>query len=164
MKWRIPDWRTLLRGRVSAPLPDDPISVPLAVCGAHLSGEPLNGELTGRGARLLRACRTAPAYRLLLLAGGPPRRPGMVRLPTGEPGGAAIVVEVWDVPTPRLGGFLVGVPAPLCIGSVELEDGSRVAGFLCEGHAARDAEDITGFGGWRAFLASGGAAVRAAAS
>jgi allophanate hydrolase len=123
--------------------------VKVAVCGAHMSGLPLNKELTERGGRLVAACRTGRGYRLYALPGGPPERPGLLR--SGN--GAAIEVEVWQIPTVSLGSFVEGIPPPLAIGSVELEDGSRVKGFLCEAHATEGARDITEFGGWRNYLA-----------
>jgi allophanate hydrolase len=126
---------------------DDTV-VAIAVCGAHLSGLPLNHQLTERGARLVRKCRTSPAYRLYALTEFDPPRPGLVR---GE-GGAAIEVEVWDLPAQHFGSFMAGIPAPLGIGSVALEDGSEVKGFLCEAHAVRSAPDITTLGGWRQYL------------
>ena len=124
--------------------------IPLVVCGAHLQGLPLNHQLTERGAHLIAATRTAPRYRLYALAGGPPRRPGLVRVATG---GEAIEVEVWELPLAGLGGFVAGIPAPLGIGTVELEDGSWHKGFICEPCALEDALDITAHGGWRAWLA-----------
>jgi allophanate hydrolase len=127
----------------------------LCVCGAHMSGLPLNGELTARGGRLVATTRTAPVYRLFALPGGPPLRPGLVR--TGV-GGASIEVEVWRLPAAAVGAFLAGVPSPLAIGSVELADGTRVKGFLCEAVATSAAEDVTGFGGWRAVLRARAAA------
>ncbi len=123
-------------------------TVRLAVCGAHMQGLPLNGQLTERGARLVRACRTAPHYRLFALPGGPPARPGLLR---GE-GGAAVEVEVWELHSSAFGSFVAGIPAPLGIGSVELEDGETVKGFLCEAHATAAARDITALGGWRRYL------------
>ncbi len=125
----------------------------LCVCGAHMSKLPLNHELTSRGGQLVAATRTAPVYRLHALPGGPPLRPGMVRVAEG---GAAIEVEVWRLPAAAVGGFLAGVPSPLAIGSVELADGSRVKGFLCEAVAVDAAEDVTAFGGWRAVLRAKG--------
>jgi allophanate hydrolase len=122
--------------------------VPLAVVGAHLSGQPLNHELVVLGARLRRTTLTAPDYRLYALPDG--RRPGLVCRP-GE--GAAIEVEVWDVPSAALGAFLAGIAPPLGLGMVTLEDGSLITGFLCEAHAVATARDITGFGGWRAWRA-----------
>lgn len=125
--------------------------MPLAVVGAHLSGQPLNHQLTDRGALLLRTARTSPNYRLYALPGTRPPKPGLVRVASGG-GGAAIELEVWAVPSSEVGPFLAGVGAPLAIGSVELDDGSRVHGFLCESHAATNAEDISSLGGWRAYL------------
>jgi len=131
---------------------DDEIA--LAVVGAHMSGLPLNGELTQLGARFLDRARTAPCYRLYALAGGPPWRPGLVR----DDRGSAIELEVWALPEQAFGRFLRAVPAPLGIGTLTLEDGAQVKGFLCEAAAARDALDITAHGGWRAYLAAMAAA------
>ena len=122
--------------------------VRVAVCGAHMAGLPLNGQLTGRGGRLVRACHTVPQYRLFALPGGPPARPGLLR----DASGSAIAVEVWELPTATFGSFVAGIPAPLGIGSMELEDGEVVKGFLCEAYATRDARDITALGGWRRYL------------
>jgi allophanate hydrolase len=124
-------------------------SVLLAVVGAHMSGLPLNSELTERGARLLRAERTAAAYRLYALPGEGVRRPGLVRV---EGGGESVELELWEISPAALGELLCQVPAPLGIGRVELADGAEVAGFICEGHAAPLAEDVTEHGGWRAYL------------
>lgn len=123
----------------------------LVVCGAHLQGLPLNGQLLARGGRRLALTRSAPHYRLHALAGGPPLRPGMVRVAED---GAAIEVEVWELPSSELGSFLTGIPAPLGLGKVELADGSWETGFICEPYGLAGAEDITAHGGWRAWLAS----------
>ncbi|PKO31330.1 MAG: allophanate hydrolase [Betaproteobacteria bacterium HGW-Betaproteobacteria-7] len=123
--------------------------VRVAVCGAHLSGLPLNWQLTERGGRLIGATRSAPEYRFYALVGGPPLRPGMVRV---DQGGAKIEMEVWELPASNFGSFVAGIPAPLGIGKVRLEDGSQVSGFICEGLGISGGEDITAFGGWRAWL------------
>jgi allophanate hydrolase len=123
----------------------------VVVCGAHLDGLPLNWQLRQRGGRLLQATDSAPCYRLYALAGGPPLRPGMLRV---REDGAAIAVEVWEIPSHELGSFLQGIPAPLGLGKVQLADGSWESGFICESHALAEARDITHFGGWRAYLAS----------
>ena len=128
--------------------------VQVAVCGAHLSGLPLNWQLTQRGAMLVRAVRSAPVYRLYALPGGPPFRPGMVRVDANDTGGGAIELEVWELPASEFGSFVAGIPAPLGIGTVLLEDGTSVQGFVCESHAVRDAKDITALGGWRAHLSA----------
>ena len=129
--------------------PDLHHAIPVAVCGAHMSGLPLNAQLTDRRARLLRATRTAPEYRFFALPGGPPERPGLVRV---DRDGMAIEVEVWAVPAEHFGSFVAGIPAPLGIGRVRLEDGTDVPGFLCEGLATAGAADITRLGSWRRYL------------
>ena len=127
--------------------------IAVAVCGAHLSGLPLNYQLRERGAVLLERTQTAAHYRLYALPGGPPYRPGLVRA-APEATGVPIEVEVWSLPRPAFGGFVAMIPAPLGIGKVQLADGREVCGFLCEGHAiARGAEDISHLGGWRSYLA-----------
>ncbi|MEM6382285.1 MAG: allophanate hydrolase [Pseudomonadota bacterium] len=122
----------------------------LAVCGAHMSGLPLNGELTSRGARLIGPTRTAPEYRLFALPGGPPYRPGLVRDHNGS--GVGIDIEVWALPSEAVGSFMDGIPSPLAIGTVEVDDGRKVKGFLCEEAGLDGAQDISKFGGWRNFL------------
>ena len=129
----------------------DTTLIPLAVCGAHMDGLALNHQLRQLGATLLERTRTAPHYRLYALPGGPPQRPGLVRV---EQHGASIEVELWSVPAAALGGFVAQVPAPLAIGKVLLANGAQVSGFLCEAHAVREARDISAYGGWRAYLAA----------
>ncbi len=145
-------------GASGLPLRDEPSprrpavepTMPIAVVGAHLSGLPLNAQLTERGATLREATHTAPHYRLFALPDTTPPKPGVLRSAVG---GAALAVEVWDVPLRHVGSFLGLIPAPLGLGSIELADGQRVHGFLCESHAVEQASDITSFGGWRAYLA-----------
>ncbi|MFT3730990.1 MAG: allophanate hydrolase [Hyphomicrobium sp.] len=124
-------------------------TVEVAVVGAHLSGQPLNSQLTERGAIFRETSRTAAGYRLYALPGTSPPKPGLVYEGTG-PG--AIEVEIWEMDDAAFGSFVALIPAPLGIGTLVLEDGRRVKGFLCESHAIVGAEDITGFGGWRAWL------------
>jgi hypothetical protein len=124
--------------------------IEIAVIGAHLSGMALNPELLSLGAELRRAVATEPCYRLYALAGGPPRRPGLLR----GTDGAAIAAEVWALPEAGFARFVASVPAPLCIGTLRLADGTRPKGFLVEPAGLEGAEDITRFGGWRAFVAA----------
>ncbi|MCI1193255.1 allophanate hydrolase [Calidifontimicrobium sp. SYSU G02091] len=126
-------------------------TLPLAVVGAHLSGQPLNGQLTERGAVWRETTTTAARYRLHALPGTRPPKPGLQRVADA---GHAIEVEVWDMPLAQIGSFLALVPPPLALGSIELADGRHVHGFLCEAHALDGARDISRFGGWRAYLAS----------
>lgn len=124
-------------------------AVTLAVCGAHMEGLALNPELRKLGATLLERTRTAPLYRLYALPGGPPHRPGLVRV---GPDGSAIEVELWSLSAAAFGVFVAQIPAPLGIGKIQLPDDRRVSGFLCESYALKDAADITHHGGWRAYL------------
>jgi allophanate hydrolase len=125
--------------------------IDVMVCGAHLAGQPLNWQLTERGAHLKTTTTTASTYRMYALAGGPPLRPGLV---LDKDKGDAIEVEVWSVPAQHFGSFVAGIPAPLGIGKVALADGSQVAGFICEPYGVEGAQDITYLKGWRAYLAT----------
>ncbi len=136
------------------PLPMNEPALQVAVVGAHLQGQPLNWQLRERGARLLQATTTSSRYRLFALAGTTPPKPGLVRTAAGESGGAAIAVEVWEMPLRRFGELVADVPAPLALGSLELADGGWVKGFVCEPVALDGAQDITAHGGWRAYLGS----------
>ncbi|HEX7639976.1 MAG TPA: allophanate hydrolase, partial [Burkholderiaceae bacterium] len=130
-------------------LPAAAHTIELAVVGAHLEGMPLHGQLAERGCRLLQRTRTASHYRLYALPGTVPPKPGLARVSRD---GAAIAVEVVAMPLPEVGSFLALVPPPLGLGSVELADGRWVKGFICEPVALAGAEDITAFGGWRAYM------------
>ncbi|MEM8837738.1 MAG: allophanate hydrolase [Pseudomonadota bacterium] len=122
----------------------------IAVGGAHMSGLPLNEELTRLGGRCLKATKTADNYRLYALAGGPPARPALVK----SEDGTALEIEIWALPISEIGTFLSGIPAPLGLGTVALQDGSTVKGFISEPSGLQGARDITEFGGWRAFVAT----------
>jgi allophanate hydrolase len=121
----------------------------LAVVGAHLRGMPLNGQLLERRCRLVGEAQTAPCYRLFALANTQPPKPGLAR----QAGGVAIALELWDMPLSALGSFLALIPAPLGLGQLELADGHWVNGFICEPWGLEGAEDISSYGGWRAYLA-----------
>ncbi|MDX6682732.1 MAG: allophanate hydrolase [Solirubrobacteraceae bacterium] len=135
---------------------DDDDTVRIAVVGAHLSGEPLNHQLVGLGARLVETVAAAPGYRLFALPDSTPAKPGMVG--GGPPDGPAIELEVWELTAQGFGRLVAGVPPPLVIGTIALEDGRTVKGFLCEADAVAGVRDITAFGGWRAYRASLGLA------
>ena len=150
----------LTQGAIGEPLPAPHAisgiqlgaSVRVAVVGAHLSGMPLNGQLTDRGASLAATTETAPDYRFYALPGTVPPKPGLLRVAPGE--GTRIVVEIWDMPVEQYGSFVALIPQPMAIGTLTLADGARVQGFLCEPLALVGALDISHFGGWRAYIAS----------
>lgn len=150
----------MTQGATGLPLPAaEPIAglntqawVKVAVVGAHLTGMPLNSQLSERGARLLYVTHTAPNYKLYALSGTQLPKPGLLRV---EPGaGASIALEIWEMPLAQYGSFVALIPAPLGIGTLTLADGTQVQGFLCEPLALLDAQDITEFKGWRNYMAS----------
>ncbi|PVZ16373.1 allophanate hydrolase [Pseudomonas sp. URIL14HWK12:I9] len=137
-----------------APAPRPATQVPgcvrVAVVGAHLTGMPLNHQLSSRGAVLVEQTTTCADYRLYALPGTVPPKPGLARAEAG----AAIIVELWDIPLARFGEFVAEIPSPLGIGNLTLADGRSVKGFICEPWALAKAQDITAHGGWRAYIAS----------
>ena len=133
----------------AAPMPGE---IAIALVGAHMAGLPLNHQIASLGGRFLEATATAPDYRLFALAGGPPARPGLLRVAED---GASIAVELWALPAAALGGLLEQVPSPLGFGRVNLVDGRAVIGFLVEAAGLQGAEDISAFGGWRGYLRDG---------
>jgi allophanate hydrolase len=135
---------------VTAPPGIDGSRLQLAVVGAHLSGQPLNRQLTDRGGFMVCPARTADCYRLYALAGTVPPKPGLVRVAPGA--GAAIEIEIWSLAREAWADFVSAIPAPLGIGTLVLEQGGTVQGFLGESAALTGAEDITRYGGWRAYL------------
>ena len=142
-------------GATGWPLPPAEPSGPtagfrIAVVGAHLSGQPLNHQLTGRDGRLIGSARTAPGYSLYLLPGTVPAKPGLVRDGQGR---GRLELEIWALDAAGFSSFVAEIPAPLGLGTIALDDGGAVQGFLCEAHAIAGAEDITRFGGWRGWLA-----------
>ena len=127
-----------------------PQTVKLAVVGAHLAGMPLHWQLTSRDATLVHRTKTAPAYKLYAMANTTPFKPALIHV--GD-GGASIEVEVYELGVEAFGSFVVEVPPPLAIGTVVLEDGNQVKGFVAEPRAIAKADDITRLGGWRAYIA-----------
>jgi allophanate hydrolase len=127
-------------------------TISVAVVGAHLSGMPLNWQLLERGAWLECTTQSAAAYRLYALPNTQPPKPGMVRVISGK--GCVIALEIWSMPVEQFGSFVALIPSPLGIGTIELEDGRSVQGFVCEAWATEGAQDVSHFGGWRAFMAS----------
>jgi allophanate hydrolase len=137
-----------LQRQVNSRAKDDLVEI--AVVGAHLSGLPLNRELVELGASFSREVETTPDYRLFALPGSDPAKPGLLRV--GEGAGAAIKAEVWTLDRAGFGAFVAKIPAPLGIGTILLKDGDSVKGFLVESEAVKSADDISRFGGWRAYL------------
>ena len=126
------------------------MKIQLGVVGAHLRGQPRNGELLDLGAIFVQQTRTAPQYRLFVLPDTSPAKPGMIR--SGN--GGSVEIEVWQLSAAAFGQLVASVPPPLVIGNVKLDSGEWIKGFLCEEVALKHADEITSMGGWRAYLAS----------
>ena len=133
---------------MTGPMPVSRDHVRVAVVGAHLTGMPLNFQLTQRNAVRVEQTRTASDYKLYALANTQPPKPGLVK----AEGGSNIIVELWDIPLARFGEFVAEIPAPLGIGTLQLADGRSVKGFICEPRAIASASDVTSFGGWRSYV------------
>ena len=123
--------------------------IKVAVCGAHMSGLPLNPQLTTLGGEFVLATSTSADYQLFKLNGFTPARPGLLRMLKN---GNAIALEIWQLPIENYGKLVASVPSPLSFGTLKLADGSTVQGFLCEAYATLDAIDISHLGGWRNYL------------
>ena len=151
-----PAWHDLLLARLGAALQDaafpraqpqvivgDDGCLELAVFGAHRQGFPLHEQLLALGARFLGPCRTAPVYRVY-------RLPGKVDRPALVHGGdGTFAGELYRLPAAGVGRLLASIAPPLGLGTVELEGGRLVKGFIAEGRAAVGTEDITAWGSWR---------------
>ena len=148
----------MTQGATGLPLPSASVILParsenstlVAVVGAHLSGMPLNHQLTDRGAKWVEAAHTSADYRLYALPHTSPPKPGLLRVAKGQ--GHPIEIEIWEIPLTQYGSFVSLIAAPLGIGSLTLADGRQVQGFLCEPYALEGAQDITSLGGWRNYL------------
>lgn len=158
--------RELNEGALSIPLPpptvyltslDKPSSICIAVVGAHLQGMPLHHQLVTKNAKFLRKCVTASVYNLYAIANSFPPKPALVHVGLEE--GVAIEIEIYEMDFHHVGVFLTQIPPPLGLGTLELEGGSTVKGFIAEPRAVVGAENISSFGGWRAYLSCKGVAV-----
>lgn len=129
---------------------EEPGQIDVVVVGAHLSGMPLNIQLRDLEARFVRTTTTAADYKLFSLANQTPAKPGLIRC--AENTGTKIEVEVWRLSAAGFGKFVAAIPPPLGIGTIMLSDGSQAKGFLAEPVGLEGAEDISSFGGWRAFV------------
>jgi hypothetical protein len=137
-------------------LPPRPIDVPgippeciaLVVNGGLMSGLRSHKRMLAAGGVLLRAVRTAPVYRLFSVND---RFPGMLRV--GE-GGSAIAAELWSLPRTGFTQIIEGEPDGLSVGRLLLEDGTGPLGVIAEPRLVAGMAEITGFGGWRAYVAA----------
>lgn len=122
----------------------------IAVCGLHMRGFALEKQMIEHGAVFIREAKTAPEYNMIKLPSDPPK-PGLIH---ANERGTSLEVEIWEIPLTELGSFVIRIPSPLGMGTVKLEDGSEIPGFICEASAAKTAEDISHNGGWRSALSA----------
>ncbi len=124
-------------------------NIQLAVNGTLMRGLELNRSLTGAGGRFLRGARTDANYRIWSIAD---RHPAMLRASSG---GGSVELELWELPAEGFAAVLQREPPGLCVGRVVLEDGAQVLGVLAEPWIVEGQREITKWGGWRRYLASG---------
>ncbi|WJH28988.1 allophanate hydrolase [Paenibacillus sp. CC-CFT742] len=117
----------------------------VAVCGLHMRGYPLEQQMLEYGSQFISESQTAEKYQMVKLP-TVPAKPGLLKKKSG---GSRFTLELWQMPVANFGAFAALIPAPLSIGKIELEDGTEVTGFICEGYAEEEAEDISAYGGWR---------------
>ena len=125
----------------------------LAVAGLHLKGQPLSYQLETLGAEFVKTCFTSSNYKMYLLDNGKVKKPGLVRLPEGQ-NGSSFEIDIWSLPINKLGNFLLLIPPPLGLGTLFLEDGMQVKGFISESIILEEGIDISQYAGWRAYLKS----------
>ncbi|MCU1516946.1 MAG: allophanate hydrolase [Pseudarthrobacter sp.] len=123
----------------------------IGVFGAHMRGEPLNGQLQDLGAAYIRDITTDAAYRLLALPSD--TAVTKVALTTTE-NGRPISGELWRLSPAALGTLLSSVAEPQSLGKIRLNDGTQVCAFLADSTQSAGARDISEFGGWRSFVSS----------
>ena len=128
----------------------DSSSIDIAVCGAHMEGLTLNWQLRDLGAHFVKKSKTSSHYKLFALTNLNPIRPGLLRSFSQD--GNTINLEIWRIPKKNFGKFIEYVQAPLSIGSVELEDGKWIKGFLCENSGTINAKNISNIGDWREYI------------
>jgi allophanate hydrolase len=122
----------------------------IAVCGAHMEGLSLNWQLKDLGAHFVQKSKTSSCYNLFALTNLNPIRPGLLR--SSKQDGNAINLEIWKIPKKNFGEFIEYVQPPLGIGSIELEDGKWIKGFLCEKSGIVNAKNISEIGDWREYI------------
>lgn len=117
-----------------------------AVNGTLMRELERNANLVAAGAVFDRVAQTAPCYRLWSIDDV---HPAMLRVSSG---GSSIAVEIWVVPPAGIAAILLTEPDGLCVGRLILDDGGEVLGVLGEPALVEGQREITGHGGWRAYV------------
>lgn len=131
--------------------------IPVAVCGAHLKGEPLHYQL--QNADFLGSAQTAAQYKMYAFTDGAIQKPAMVCAENSSAGdsGKSFYVELYALSAEEFGKFVAAIPAPLGIGKIKLNDGRIIPGFIGDSSIANmaatgKASDISEYGDWRKFV------------
>ncbi len=124
------------------------MSVLLAVNGTLMRGLELCKNMEDAGAKFVKEDSTAPCYRLWSVNDN---NPAMLKV---KEGGISVLLEVWSVPKAGLADILQKEPPGLCIGKVQLNDGSYVLGVIAEPWVVEGMKDISQYCGWRNYIAS----------
>lgn len=116
------------------------------ICGSALSGQPDHANLGS--ARLVKAARTQPLYRLHAVGNG--WHPGIYPV---EANGISIPGEVYEMTLPDYEHLLSTEPPGLYEGEVILEGGERLSAMLYPLELIEHYHwpDISHYGGWAAY-------------
>lgn len=134
--------------------PNDPLEGRslLFVNGTLMKGLALHANLDG--GEFLEVVRTAARYRIHSIGD---RHPGMFEV---ESGGVAVIGELYRLSDEVLERVVSGEPPGLFVGPVELSDGRVVPGVLFDLRRLDPTDrDISAYGGWRAYIATGNISV-----
>ncbi len=121
--------------------------IQLAVNGTLMRGLEHNKNLLEVGAKFIREAKTEKCYRLFSIND---IHPAMYREANG--GGNEICLEIWELDGDGLASVLINEPPGLCVGKVQLDDGTTILGVLGEQHIYKDKKEITSFGGWKEYI------------
>ena len=119
------------------------------ICGSALRGQPDHKNLGD--AKFLGEARTAPKYRLHSVRD---QHPGIYEV---ESGGISIAGELYEFTPEQHEHLLANEPPDLYEAPIDLYDGSKVSAMIYPRSLIeeRGYKDISQFGGWKAFKASG---------
>jgi gamma-glutamylcyclotransferase (GGCT)/AIG2-like uncharacterized protein YtfP len=118
---------------------------PFLIYGTFMRGQPGHGNL--RDARFVEPVETAPRYRLWEVDG---RWPALIE----DDDGVAIAAELYEIAPTHLARLAEIEPPGWNPAPVELADGRSAEAFLGDPSLRARGHDVSGHGGWAAFVAS----------
>lgn len=130
--------------------------IQIAVCGAHLKGEPLHFQL--QNAEFICATKTASEYKMFAFEDKGIKKPALIYAKSlGEnEKGNSFYVEIYAMTANDFSKFIQQISSPLSIGKLKLENGENILGFvgdtqILDSAQFKNALDISEFGDWRKF-------------